>query len=167
MSVHTGTHIDAPLHFVEGGVATDEIPLEQLVGECLVVELTGRDCITPDDLQSLDIPAGTKKLIFKTDNSRLWADLAHSFYEDYCALTTEGAEWVRDFGIHLFGIDYLSVSLYKDPPETVHRILLGADMVLIEGLNLMGVPPGNYRLTCLPFKIANVEGAPARVILEG
>jgi arylformamidase len=167
MSVHTGTHIDSPLHFVDGAITTNEIPLNQLVGDCVVAELPGRSRITPADLDSLNLPAGTKKLIFKTDNSQLWSDLSHPFYEDYCALTTEAAKWVRDFGIHLLGIDYLSVSLFADPPEIVHQILLEAGMVLMEGLNLTGVPEGDYRVTCLPFKIENAEGAPARVILEG
>jgi len=167
MCVHTGTHIDAPDHFLAGGKSTEDIPLENLVGECLVVELPGRSRISKTGLEALMIPAGTRKLVFKTDNSRLWNNLSHKFYEDYCALTADAAEWIRDSGIHLVGIDYLSVSLYRDPPENVHRILLEADVVLVEGLNLTGVSPGPYRITCLPLRILNVDGAPARVILEG
>ena len=114
----------------------------------------------------VQLPPETEKLIFKTDNSPFWQDPAHPFREDYCALTVEAAEWLASTNIHLIGIDYLSVSLYRDPPELVHRILCGADMVLIEGLDLSQVSAGNYRVTCLPFKIAGADGAPARVILE-
>ena len=96
----------------------------------------------------------------------MWKNLSHPFYEDYCALTADAAEWVRDRGIHLIGIDYLSISLFKDPPEIVHQILLKAEIVIIEGLNLTDVPAGNYRLICLPMKVKDVDGIPARVVLE-
>ena len=117
-------------------------------------------------MASLNIPAGTKKLLLKTDNSALWEDLSHPFYEDYCALTTDAAEWVRDRGISLIGIDYLSISLFRDPPEIVHQILLKAEIVIVEGLNLTDISTGNYRLICLPMKVQGVDGIPARVILE-
>ena len=166
MGVHTGTHIDAPLHFIDGGKTTNEIPLHQLIGACFVVELEGRKEITAQGLAALEIPSGTTKLLIKTDNSDLWKDLSHPFYEDYCALTTDAAEWVRDVGISLIGIDYLSISLFKDPPEVVHQILLKAEIVIVEGLNLTDVPTGNYRLLCLPMKVEGVDGIPARVVLE-
>jgi len=166
MGVHTGTHIDAPLHFVDGGKTTNEIPLSKLIGQCFVVELKGQKVITAQDLASLNIPPNTEKLLLKTDNSDLWKDLSHPFYEDYCALAADAAEWVRDNGIRLIGIDYLSISLFKDPPEIVHRILLKAEIVIIEGLNLTDIPTGNYRLFCLPMKVEGVDGIPARVILE-
>jgi arylformamidase len=167
MSVHTGTHIDSPLHFIDGKFTTAEIPLTQLIGDCVVADFRGKTEITRADLEASNIPPGTKKLLLKTDNSKLWNDPSHEFYEDFCALTNDGAEWIRDFGIHLLGIDYLSVSLYKDPPEIVHRILLDHDMVLIEGIDLRAVQPGPYRVFCLPFQAKDLEGAPARVILEG
>ena len=166
MGVHTGTHIDAPLHFVDGGKTTNEIPLSKLVGQCHVAELKGRKELTAQDLASLNILPNTEKLLLKTDNSDLWKDLSHPFYEDYCALTPDAAEWVRDRGIHLVGIDYLSISLFKDPPEIVHQILLRAEIVIIEALNLTDIPIGNYRLFCLPMKVKDVDGIPARVILE-
>ena len=166
MCVHTGTHVDAPLHFADGGRSIDQVALEQLVGECVVADMRGKSEITRDDLISLRLPDPTRKLIFKTDSSQFWNDPAHSFREDYCALTLDAAEWIAATNIHLLGIDYLSVSLFKDPPENVHRVLCRADMVLIEGLDLRGVEPGVYRVTCLPFKIGDSDGAPARVILE-
>ncbi len=166
IGAHTGTHIDAPLHFVDGGKTTNEIPLSKLIGQCHVVELKGRKAITAQDLASQNIPPNTEKLLLKTDNSDLWKDLSHPFYEDYCALTPDAAEWVCDRGIHLIGIDYLSISLFKDPPEIVHQILLKAEIVIVEGLNLTDIPTGNYRLICLPMKVKDVDGIPARVILE-
>jgi len=166
IGAHTGTHIDAPLHFVDGGKTTNEIPLSKLIGDCFVAKLKGRKEITAQDLALLNIPPNTEKLLLKTDNSNLWKDLSHPFYEDYCALTTDAAEWVRDRGIHLVGIDYLSISLFKDPPEIVHQILLKAEIVIIEGLNLTDIPTGHYRLFCLPMKVQDVDGIPARVILE-
>ncbi|MEM7453424.1 MAG: cyclase family protein [Planctomycetota bacterium] len=167
MCVHTGTHIDAPLHFSDGGRSVDQIGMEQLVGACVVVDLRGRREITETDLEELQLPDETRKLILKTDNSQLWENPSHPFFEDYCALTPGAARRVADSNIHLLGIDYLSVSLYKDPPEIVHRILCDADMVLIEGLNLTEIEPGGYRVTCLPFNVVGSDGAPARVILEG
>jgi arylformamidase len=162
---HTGTHIDAPLHFVDGGKTTVEIPLEKFVGPCQVAGLTGKTKITAADLEGLHLPQGTEKLLFKTDNSRLWDDMTHPFFEDFCALTAGAAQWVVDHGIHLVGIDYLSIQLYHDPFET-HVILLTNEVVIIEGLDLRQVAPGAYRLICLPLKIEGVEGTLARAVLE-
>lgn len=162
---HTGTHIDAPLHFVDDGKTTAEIPLEKLVGPCQVVELTGRPEITAAGLDALHLPHGTEKLLFKTDNSRLWDDASHSFHEDFCALTSDAAQWVVDHGIHLVGIDYLSIQLYHDTPDT-HVVLLSNEVVIVEGLDLRQVTPGDYRLICLPLKIEGVEGTLARAVLE-
>ena len=162
---HTGTHIDAPLHFVNGAKTTADIPLEKLCGPCRVVELTGRTKITAASLDALQLPEGTEKLLFKTDNSHLWDDPAHTFYEDFCALTADAAQWVVDRGIHLVGIDYLSIPLYRDPIDT-HVILLSNEVVIVEGLDLRDVEPGAYRLICLPLKIRGVEGTLARAVLE-
>lgn len=162
---HTGTHIDAPLHFVDGGKTTLEIPLEKLIGPCQVVDFRGKSSITAADLAALQLPAGTEKLLFKTDNSSYWADPTHPFVEDFCALTADAAQWVVDNGIHLVGIDYLSIQLYHDPFDT-HVILLSNETVIVEGLDLRYVEPGAYRLVCLPLKIAGVEGTLARAVLE-
>ncbi len=162
---HTGTHIDAPLHFVDGGKTTLEIPLENLVGPCQVVDFRGKASITAADLAALHLPQGTEKLLFKTDNSQLWKDMAHPFNEDFCALTADAAQWVVDNGIHLVGIDYLSIQLYHDSFET-HVILLSKETVIVEGLDLREVEPGTYRLICLPLKVVGVEGTLARAVLE-
>ncbi len=162
---HTGTHIDAPLHFVKDGKSTIEIPLEKLVGPCQVVNCCGKKSITAADLTALHLPSNTKKLLFKTDNSRLWQDPTHQFQEDFCALTLDAAQWVVDNGIHLVGIDYLSIQLFHDNFET-HVILLSNETVIVESLDLREVEPGTYRLICLPLKIEGVEGTLARAILE-
>ncbi len=162
---HTGTHIDAPLHFVDDAKTTEEIPLEKLIGLCQVVDLQGKTKITAADLEALHLKPGTEKLLFKTDNSRLWNDMTHPFYEDFCALTADAAQWVVDHGIHLVGIDYLSIQLYHDSFET-HVILLSNEVVIVEGLDLREVAPGEYRLICLPLKIKGVEGTLARAVLE-
>ena len=163
---HTGTHIDAPLHFVDDAKTTLEIPLEKLVGPCQVVDLQGKTKISAADLEALNLLPGVEKLLFKTDNSRLWDNMTHSFYEDFCALTADAAQWVVDHSIHLVGIDYLSIQLYHDSFET-HVILLSNEVVIVEGLDLRHVEPGAYRLICLPLKIKGVEGTLARAILEG
>lgn len=162
---HTGTHIDAPLHFVDDAKTTEEIPLEKMVGPCHVAELLGKPYITAADLESLNLPAGVEKLLLKTDNSQLWNDMTHPFKEDFCAITADAAHWVVDRGIHLIGIDYLSIQLFHDPVDT-HVILLSNDVVILEGIDLRHVEPGEYRLICLPLKIKGVEGTLARAVLE-
>lgn len=163
---HTGTHIDAPLHFVDGGKTTEEIPLEKLVGPCQVLDFQGLEKITADDLQSKFANAKpAEKLLFKTDNSRLWDNPKHEFYLDYCALTADASQWCVDNGVHLVGIDYLSIQRYYDPIDT-HVILLSNEVVIVENLDLREVEPGEYRLICLPLKIEGVEGTLARAVLE-
>lgn len=165
MSSHTGTHIDAPLHFVKDGKTTAEIPLEKLVGNCLVVDCCGLTKITADDLNKLNIPTATGKLLFKTDNSILWVNPKHTFQKNYCALTADAAQWVVDHNIHLVGIDYASIQLFTDPADT-HVILLSSEVVILENLDLRFVDSVEYRLICLPLKIEGVEGTVARAILE-
>lgn len=165
IDVHSGTHIDAPLHFVENGKTTNEIPLEKLLGTCYVVDMRGKEKITAKDLEEANIPKDVKKLLFKTDNSKLWENPFHSFYLDYCALTADAAQWVVDRGIHLTGIDYLSIQLYYDAVDT-HVILLENEVVILETLNLTEVEPGYYELICLPLKVHNMEGISVRAVLR-
>lgn len=166
MSSHTGTHIDAPLHFVDGGKTTEEIPLEKLIGECEVVGFFGKRKITAEDLsKKFSDRKPAEKLLFKTDNSKLWEYPAHDFYLDYCALTLDAAQWCVDHDVHLVGIDYLSIQLYSDPNDT-HVVLLSNEVVIVENLDLREVGEGNYRLVCLPLKVKGVEGTLARAILE-
>lgn len=165
MDVHTGTHIDSPLHFLDDGATTEELPLERLIGETWVVEIPKTiTTITGDDLSQLSIPKSTKSLLLKTANSanNLWD--THEFDKDFVALDKQGAQWVVDRGIQLIGIDYCSIQKFHDGPET-HHILLKNEVVILEGIDLRGIDQGPYMLHCLPIKIEGLEGAPARAIL--
>jgi arylformamidase len=164
-SVHSGTHVDAPAHFIENGSNVEQLQLEVLIGRATVVERLNDDIITPDILEAQTLPAGTKRLLLKTKNSDLWTDPAHQFNPDFVALSTESARWIVNQGIKLVGIDYLSIQMFKDTEPLTHRILLEAGVIILEGLNLREVNPGEYQLICLPLKLAGSEGAPARAIL--
>jgi len=162
---HTGTHVDAPSHFLPYGRQIHEIPLEQMNGPVYVADFTDRGVITSMDLEQLGPPDRVDRILFKTANSELWARDESRFTTDYVALSADAAEWLVDRQFQLVGIDYLSIQLFYDGPET-HYILLGADVVIIEGLNLSGVDPGYYELLCLPMRLIGIEGAPARVLLR-
>jgi arylformamidase len=157
--------VDAPSHFIENGATVDQLPLDILIGRATVVELLNVDIITSEILETLALPVETKRLLFKTKNSGLWADPAHQFNPDFVALSAGAAECLVHKGVRLVGIDYLSVQLYKDAEPLTHQILLGAGVIILEGLNLHKVRQGSYQLVCLPLKLAGSEGAPARAIL--
>ena len=163
---HTGTHVDAPLHFFQDGAAVDSLPLDALVGPCIVAEVPVTGVICAADLAALNLPAGMTRLLLKTPNSSLWRSSPTAFRPDFVALTPDAAAWVVRRGIRLLGVDYLSVEPYPAPREhPVHKTLLGAGVVLLEGIDLSAVQPGGYVLVCLPLKLAGLEGAPARAIL--
>jgi arylformamidase len=164
-SVHTGTHVDAPLHFLPEGSSVEQMPLDVLIGSVMVADLSNVDSITAEDLEQLSLPNGTERLLIRTRNSNLWQVGVQEFQPNFVALTADAAQWVVDRGIRLLGVDYLSVQRFQDGPET-HLILLKTAVVIIEGLNLAQVPVGEYELLCLPLKLAGVEGAPARVVLR-
>ncbi len=164
-SVHSGTHVDAPRHFLEDGASVDQLPLDVLVGPAAVIAIKGVDVITPNDLMDRKLPGDTRRLLIRTPNSELWADPSHRFHRDFVALNPAAAQWVVDQGIRLIGVDYLSVQRYSDTNAATHRILLEAGVVIVEGLDLRGVHPGPYELMCLPLKLAGSDGAPARAIL--
>ncbi len=163
MSAHTGTHIDAPVHFIDGMRGVDSISPSLLVGSVIVTEITGRKKIDAASLEEARIPEGVARVILKTDN----VDLAGKDYfeEDFAHLTADGAKYLVKHGIKLLGFDYYSVAEFGKGDE-VHRILLSEGIVVIEGLDLRGVPVGMYRLMALPLKIAGGDGAPARVLLH-
>lgn len=166
LNAHMGTHIDAPLHFIDDGETTDNIPLEKMNGSCYVVDLSGIDQITADHLEAVNLPIGVRRILLKTNNSNLWTNFSHPFYEDFCALKPNAAEWLVNHGIDLVGIDYLSISPFRDPPEVVHQILLEENIVILETINLKEVLPGYYDLVCLPLKIKGLEGNPVRAVLK-
>jgi arylformamidase len=163
--VHSGTHVDAPRHFVADGYGVDRIPLDVLVGSCTVVHFPDAPVITPEMLGGLDLPEGVTRLLLRTRNSEFLDDFAQGFRADYTALTPEAGRWAVDRGIRLLGIDYLSIERYKEPHNATHRVLLENEVILLEGLDLRGIAPGTYDLYCLPVKIRDCDGAPARVIL--
>jgi arylformamidase len=162
MGSHSGTHVDAPRHFLDGGPGVDELPLDVLMGSARVIGITGRT-IDADELRAAE--AGSeKRLLIKTSNSRLWD--AEAFSPEYVFLTEAGADYLAAAGVRLVGVDYLSIEEYKKPGAPAHRRLLGEGVVIVEGLDLRAVDPGRYDLLCLPLPIAGADGAPARVVLR-
>jgi arylformamidase len=165
MNAHTGTHIDAPLHHFDGAMAADQVAFEALLGDAWVISLPDVATITADRLAAVWPEAPVKRVLFKTRNSALWSAHGPGFFEDFCALTPDGAEWLAARSVLLVGIDYLSVQRFADS-NAVHRTLLGAGIVLLEGLDLSAAPPGRYELLCLPLRLVGLEASPARVILR-
>ena len=168
IGVHTGTHVDAPYHFLGGDTPTvDQIPLNLLTGRVYVLKISDEiSVITKAVLERMEIPPRTRRLLFKTRNSRYWLSRTHSFQTDFVGISADGAQYLVERGIKLVGIDYLSISPYQQSRPT-HEILLNAGVVIVEGLDLSGVSQGRYNLYCLPLKLAGSDGAPARVILVG
>ncbi len=163
LASHTGTHIDAPYHFLADGQTVDELPLDALVGPALVVQVQAAQEITAADLESLAVPQGTERLLLKTRNSELWRQ--ETFQTDFVALAADAARWLVERGIRLVAIDYLSVERFGAESFEVHETLLGAGIVVVEGVDLRQVSPGSYFLACLPLKIEGGDGAPARAVL--
>ena len=165
LSVHTGTHVDAPHHFLNDGRTVETMPLAVLTGPARVV-------LIPDEVNTIDaavlngagIPAGTERVLFKTRNSSLWQRGEKKFHADFVSFSSGGASWLVGHAVKLVGIDYLSISPYKNSVPT-HRVLLQAGMVILEGVDLSSVPPGSYDLYCLPLKLVGSDGSPARAIL--
>ena len=163
--VHFGTHIDAPLHFIQGGKTVDQLSPDILIGPAWVVDLRSVEAITASHLSALSLPAKIERLLIHTNNSDQWESREFKFDPDFVALTEDAARWIAKHKIRLVGIDYLSVQRYHDS-LAVHKILLEAEIVIVEGLNLMAVMPGEYELICLPIKIVGAEGAPSRAFLR-
>ncbi len=156
LGVHTGTHVDAPLHFIEDGSAVHTLALDVLVGPARVLDLTAAEELGAAAFDGLEL---AERVLLKTRNSELWA--SGSFAEDALALDEEGARLLVEAGVRLVGIDYLSIG-----DEAAHRVLLGAGVVPVEGLDLRNVEPGDYELICAPLKLVGSDGAPARVLLR-
>ncbi|GAA4970929.1 cyclase family protein [Kineococcus glutinatus] len=162
-SAHCGTHVDAPVHFVEGGDGIEAVPLDALVGPAVVVDATApAGHLDAAAVGALDVPAGTERVLLLTRGSRLWDE--PGLREDFPALTPDGAAVLVGRGVRLVGIDYLSIAPYDDPAPT-HEVLLRAGVVVVEALDLRGVAPGRYGFTCLPLLVPGADGAPARAFL--
>jgi arylformamidase len=161
---HTGTHMDAPIHFVPGGAGMDRMPLDATIGRARVIEIQDPVSIKPDELDPHEI-SRSERVLFKTQNStrRWWTE---DFIEDFVYVSQEAARYLADRGVRTVGVDYLSVGgFWKDGVET-HQALLGPGIWVIEGLDLSGIGPGEYELICLPLKVEDGDGAPARAILH-
>lgn len=164
-SVHAGTHVDAPIHYIEGAPGVDSLRLEVLIGPAQVCSLPHVDQVSAEALELLNLPSEVERLLLRTRNSELWMRGVQEFTPDFVALTPDGAEWIVRRGIRLIGIDYLSIQRFRDSNPTTHRTLLKAGVVIVEGLDLSHVQPGLYRLICLPLRIVGGDGAPARAVL--
>ena len=163
MDVHTGTHVEAPLHFIDGGATLDTVPLERFVGEARVVKVEG-EAVTAAALDALGIDANPPRLLIRTANSERWANGWGPFDPVYVALTEDASRWIVDRGFELVGLDHLSIQQYGNDGET-HRILMREGVSILEGLNLAGVEPGVYTLVCAPIRLGGTEAAPARALL--
>ncbi|KAA3648015.1 MAG: cyclase family protein [Chloroflexi bacterium] len=169
LSVHTGTHVDAPFHFLRKGSTVESLELKTLIGRAYVLEI-GEDVeqIEVEHVKNSTIPPRTKRVLFKTRNSALWSKAKRhkTFDKKYVAVSSEAAEYLVNRGVKLVGVDYLSVAPFDDVTPT-HEILLKAGVIIVEGLDLSAVSQGRYNFYCLPLKIAGSDGAPARAILVG
>ena len=167
MGAHTATHVDAPCHFVQGRKGADQLELDTLIGPALVVAFDVENHITAADFEGAAIPPGTTRLLLKTRNSRLWEERGSQFDMGFVGVSADGAQWLVDNGVKLVGVDYLGVervdSVNNGAP--VHHTLLSAELIILEGLNLIGIEPGQYTLLCLPVKITGADGSPARAVL--
>lgn len=168
LGAHTGTHVDAPAHFIRGAQTVSQLPPDALVGRARVVEVPA-DVIAIDEghVETL-VPEGAERVLFKTRNSGFWAAGDNTFREDFTYLTPAAARSLAGRGLRLVGIDYLSVEKFKSEDFGAHLALLSRGVVIVEGLNLADVPAGEYELACLPLKIAggDGDGAPARAFLR-
>jgi arylformamidase len=168
MSVHTGSHIDAPKHFIDSGNTIEEIPLQKLIGDALVIEIDEKiDVISAEVLKSLlnfDGIKDIRKILFHTRNSAFWHQTSRTFQEDFVGIDSSGAEFLANFDLDLVGLDYLSIAPFHDISKP-HKTLLSKEVILLEGIDLTAVPGGIYHLCCLPLKLIGIEGAPVRAIL--
>ena len=163
---HTGTHVDAPNHFIEGTRRVEDLEIEKMIGPCRVIVIADDvEAIATSHLPQLN---GVKRLLFKTRNSAFWNTPEDGFRTDFTYITPEAAQHLADAGVELVGIDYLSVEKFGSTDFATHKILLEKEVVLLEGVDLREVPPGDYELICLPLKYlgSTGDGAPARTILR-
>lgn len=167
-SVHTGTHVDAPRHLLPNEYGIGEVPLDCLIGPCVVVQV-------PDDASAITLAhvqanAGViskhKRVLFKTRDSKRWVDTEHEFVSEYVYLEADAARLLVELGVKTVGMDYLSVDPYKDDAMPSHLALLNAHVAIIEGCNLLDVSPGEYELICLPLRLVGLDGSPARAVLR-
>jgi len=164
LGAHTGTHMDAPRHFLADGAGLDELPLDATIGPARVIPIAHPRAILPEELEPHRLRAG-ERVLFRTQNSeRCWK--TNRFVEDFVYISAAAAQHLVRRKVRTVGIDYLSVGGYVHDGVETHRFLLGAGDWLIKGLKLAAVEPGAYDLVCLPLRVVGADGAPARAILR-
>lgn len=163
LSVHTGTHVDAPIHFLRNGAAVDQLPIDTLIGPARVIDVPDAEGITARHLTPHGIGVGERILLRTRNSQRCWT--SDEFVADYSYVCTDAAELLAEKHVRLLGIDYLSIGRGETNPQ-VHRILLGAGIVILEGLDLSEIAAGWHDLICLPLRLAGRDGAPARTLIR-
>ena len=165
---HTGTHVDAPAHFIDGAARVESLPLDILIGEAVVVEIPREAEVIDETLVNRACDLGATRLIFKTRNSDFWNESNQTFRPDYTYISTGAAQTLVERGIKLIGIDYLSIEQFESKDFATHHTILSQDVVIVEGLDLHHVAAGRYELICLPLRIrdGSGDGAPARAVLR-
>lgn len=165
---HTGTHVDAPAHFLHGAKKVEALALEVLMGEAEVIEVPEDLRVIDEDFVVRNCQQGTVRVLFKTRNSAFWTGNFAEFRTDFTHLDLSAAQWLVERGVKLVGIDYLSIEKFHSQDHAVHCALLSHDVIILEGLNLSGVPAGKYELICLPLRLRSTlgDGAPARAVLR-
>lgn len=163
LGTHLGTHVDPPLHYLDGGAGVDELPLDALVGPGVVLDVRGIPFVDAAALARSSL-GDFKRVLLKTDNGA--ALLERAFREDYVHLTEDGARYLVERDVRLVGIDYLSIEPYRNPGAPVHHILLTSGVVILEGAHLLDIPAGPYEIFCLPLCVKGADGAPARLLLR-
>ena len=167
-SAHTGTHVDAPAHFIEGAAKVETLALDVLIGEAEVVEVPKECRAIDEEFVSAHCAPGTTRVLFKTRNSAFWNESKSEFRTDFTYLDFNGANRLVQQGTKLIGIDYLSIEKFGEHDHETHRALLSHGVIILEGLNLSDIPAGKYELICLPLRLRSNkgDGAPARVVLR-
>jgi arylformamidase len=165
---HTGTHVDAPAHFIEGTRKVETLDLGVLIGEAQVIELPEESRLIDAEFVASKLKQGTVRVLFKTRNSAFWTTGKTDFRTDFTYLDLAAAQWLVEHGVKLVGIDYLSIEKFGSNDHEVHRALLSREVVILEGLNLSEVPAGRYELICLPLRLRTAlgDGAPARAVVR-
>jgi arylformamidase len=167
-SAHTGTHVDAPAHFIEGAAKVESLPLDALIGEAEVIEVPVDRLAIDEAFVTARCSPGMTRFLFKTRNSAFWNEPNPEFHNDFTYLDLEAAKKLVQQGLKLVGIDYLSIEKFGQEKHETHVALLSHGVVILEGLNLSEVPAGRYELICLPLRLRTSlgDGAPARAVLR-
>ncbi|MCA1576532.1 MAG: cyclase family protein [Acidobacteria bacterium] len=162
---HTGTHVDAPAHFLQGAKKVEALALDVLIGEGQVIEVPDDCLVIDEEFVVANCAPGTIRVLFKTRNSGLWTN---KFETNFTYLELTAAKRLVNMGVKLVGIDYLSIEQFGSKDHAVHRAFLSHEVIILEGLNLSGVPAGKYELICLPLRLHSKlgDGAPARAVLR-